>query len=299
MNRRITRTAALALLGTALLAPGTAHANIVITADSTGAPVESGDSGYLGQPLTLSGSGCTDGGMPTYLGQFSSMMGDPLLHPSMQPFEAQADEDGSVVWDFVIPLDNTLGEFHARWYCSTAPVESIDDPNMLWVGPVSTMTISNGVEPNGAQPNAMATSGALRNAGGTSTITFDQDPDGLPLVDKIEIPGEIAAELKAQVDERSETIGQVQRMYEIFLGRRADPQGLEFWEREAQTRNIKGIANRMANSRSTSASSPTRPTSSSSSGSTRPPSTATPTRPAGTTGCRPSAPSASSVSSWR
>jgi hypothetical protein len=245
MNNRITRTAALALLGTALLAPGTASADPTFSATVNGAPYFDAEIGRFRQQIDLQGSGCL---LPTvgggHMGEWISTEGDPWLVGGEHYFDIQTDENGTFAFEAHAILDPEIQRYHGRIYCATQAPTSLDDEAMLWVSPEGTMTM-NGED---APPVIAMGNRQAASSGSPSLTDLSFDPDALPLVDRIGIPGDVAAELKQQVDRRAEAVGRIQRMYAVFLGRRADPQGLDYWVRQSERKSPQTIARSMMRS---------------------------------------------------
>ncbi|MGN6692756.1 MAG: hypothetical protein ACTHN0_01135 [Aquihabitans sp.] len=211
-----TGIAVLALAGTAALAPtAVAGADPVIGVSSGGVPVSEAGTIGRGQALDIVGSGCASPtpGQPTYSGEFVSGAGDPWSNPAIQPFETVNTEDGSFSWSLTVPEDNFVGTVYARWYCSTSPASELSG-DMLWVGPLMSMNMSEGAVANRTASFAAkattstktaaktsskaATTAAAGSNGGGMTVTVD--PDALPVVDRLGITGDKAAKLKAKVD---------------------------------------------------------------------------------------------------
>jgi hypothetical protein len=212
-----TGIAVLTLTGAAALAPiSAASADPIVNFERDGAPVSSGATGSLGQVISISADGCTTPaeGDTTYMGQFVALDDDPLTSPSaFKAYEVETP-DGNLTWDATIPMENDLGTFTVRWFCAPNPVESLQDPSILWTSPPTSMTI---VAPEG---DRMATSATAKVSGtlasgritmstakqapssdmGGSTLQITTDVDALPAVDKMDIPGAISARLKKQVD---------------------------------------------------------------------------------------------------
>lgn len=197
--------ASLAVAGTSLLAPTMAGADPWVVGSSQGAPVLDGATGALGQTLVINGAGCDNASGTAVMGQFAALNADPAtVEPGTAlQIELPVDASGSFEWTTTIPLDNPVGQLQSRWYCATAPVSGLDDPSLMWVAPVFELTIEEG--PAGAAPNAsLASTGGQRSTSAATASsagpTFTVDPDALPLVDRIGIPGATAAKLKAKVD---------------------------------------------------------------------------------------------------
>lgn len=239
MKHRIARTAALALAGATLFTSTPAFADPTVTSTLEGEPIADEATGMLGQAALVTGSGCLnpEPGSPAYMGQFVTPGDDPAIDPAWHTYETQVDETGGFQWDTSLPLGAGIGTYKLRWYCSTATAASLADASMLWVGPIMTMTLVGGA------PNAMRTAVTTSASPGAS---FSVDPDALPLVDRVGIEGDLAAKLKKQVDERSEDVARIQRMYGVFFGRHADPQGLDFWLRQLAKKPVRTVAAGMA-----------------------------------------------------
>jgi hypothetical protein len=216
MNRRIARAASITLAGLAVLFPATsALADPSVSISVEGQPFSSGGSSSLGQSVHITGTACTNPDGPAYMGEFVIPGDDPWTAPSWHVYETPSDEAGSFTWDVVIPLDQGTGVFGSRWYCATAPVESLDDPAVQWVGPLVNMDI----QPSGGGSTLLRSASLATTSKTTKTtkattkkvatklvgdstggVTITVDPDGLPAVDRVNLPGDVAAALKARVD---------------------------------------------------------------------------------------------------
>lgn len=247
MKHPIVRTAALAIAGIAILTPMAAAADPVVTIKLDGAPLVDGGTGRLGQPVTVDIKECLVPSTQTggYLGVYLSTQGDPAQFPEIHETEELTDPTGAFTIDSTLDLVS-VGTYTARLYCSSAPSETIEDSTMLWVSPTVTLNVIE-AQPPGDQLRKSRTDSA--DPTGSNSLVITSDPDGLPLIDRIGIPGEPAAALKEQVDRRADRIGRVARMYKAFLGRRADRSGLEFYENQAERGvSAKAIAASLAGS---------------------------------------------------
>lgn len=250
MKHHLTRAAAIGILGAALLAPSIASADPIISATSGGQPILSdGATGHIGDAITLTGTGCTIAGRPAdaYMGLFTAQEGDPWVDAAWQPYQSQVDVSGGFSWDITIPEDNGRGTFGSRFYCSDGPVTDVHSETMLWVSPLVVMDIEDAPVAN---RTLAAKAGAMRTAAadtGDGSVSMTVDPDALPVVDRIGIPGPIAANLKMDVDEDKARIAQVQRMFRVFFGRSTDEDGLSYWLRHIGTdMTVKTAATNMA-----------------------------------------------------
>lgn len=245
-TRAVTMTAAATALSIGAMAP-LAGADPWVEFRSDGEPLVDGGTLDLGQPLEITGGACeaTEGAV---MGQFVSAVDDPaFVGPDEQwKIELPVDETGAFEWDLTIGAENDLGTFWARWYCASSPVDSLFDPQILWVGPAMSMTIQDG---GGIQP-AMAGGTTVRFARATTTtaaavtpmrrigraiaasvgapeepaatseasLRVDLDPDALPLVDRVGIDGPTAARLKDRVDDRVDALEAARRALADRLG---------------------------------------------------------------------------------
>jgi hypothetical protein len=250
MNRSRIAVAALAFGCASILAPAAASANpwVDVVASGTLTPLD-GTSGNVGQEIIVTGADCVspEPGAPTYMGEFAAIGVDPLTNPGVHIFETATDELGAFRWDVTIGVDTTSGRYHTRWYCSTAPVTSLDDPAMLWVSPVLWMDISDvpaapaarmqtvQKASSGAKATPLATRSSTaklakqQQRAGTpdraASVALVADPDALPALDRIGITGPKAAALKAKVDAAYDK----------------DARGLELLKKLAG-RNVKAVA---------------------------------------------------------
>lgn len=249
MNRSRIAVAALAFGCASVIAPAAASANpwVDIVASGTLTPLD-GTAGSVGQEIIVTGVDCVspEPGAPTYMGEFAAIDVDPLTNPSAHIFETSTDEVGSFRWDVTIPVDTTSGRYVTRWYCSTAPVTSLDDPAMLWVSPPLWMDISGAPAAPAARMQTVQKAASARTATpvgtlastsklakqqqrastpGAATVSLVGDPDALPAIDRVGITGPKAAALKAKVD----------------AAYRKDARGLELLKKLAG-RNVKAAA---------------------------------------------------------
>lgn len=249
MNRSRTAVAALAFGCASIIAPAAASANpwVDVVASGTLTPLD-GTAGSVGQEIIVTGTDCVspEPGAPTYMGEFAAVDVDPLTNPSVHIFETATDELGAFQWDVTIPVGTTSGRYITRWYCSTAPVTSLDDPSMLWVSPALWMDISDAPAAPAARMQTVqkassaakatplatrATSGKLAKQQRAATpdpaasVALVADPDALPAIDRVGITGPKAAALKAKVD----------------TAYNRDARGLEFLKKLAG-RNTKAVA---------------------------------------------------------
>jgi hypothetical protein len=232
MKNALPKLAGIALAA-ALLAPvASASADPVVSGTVNGSPVVDGVTGLLGQGVEVIGAGCTDPGtsQPGYMGEFISPSADPVVaDDAFQPYQTATDADGGFDWSVVIPLDNGTGTFYTRWYCSPGPVTSINDPSMLWVGPEMSMQIN--APDSGGTANRMsvrvttsktgkvtATAKTTKAAPAGPAVALHTDPDALPAVDKINIPGPLAAKLKKRTDAAAKGLAQFDNLFDHFLG---------------------------------------------------------------------------------
>jgi hypothetical protein len=225
MKRALAGVTMASVLAIGAMAPA-AGADPWVEFRSEGQPLVDGGTATLGQPLEITGGSCDPSSGQAVMGQFTSAVDDPaFVGEEMQwKIELPVDELGSFDWSLAIPEENSVGTFYARWYCATAPVESLFDPEIVWVAPLATMTIEPAAPgaPLGAVRRTdfqvRATTGAdlvrsglaavpgLRTAVAaatpedTGTVGFELDPDALPLIDRVGIRGPEAAALKERVD---------------------------------------------------------------------------------------------------
>ncbi len=220
MNHKLAKLASLALVG-GLLSPLVAGADPIVSVTSGGSPVTEISTGELGQPIAISIVGCIDPltELPGYVGLFTGRE-DPVVVTGWQVAEAPANESGGIEADLSIPLDNGTGSFFSRFYCSSAPVTDVDSPEMLWVAPLMTMDIQS------AQARRVRVSkDGIVNSGattGSSDLQVTVDPNSLPAVDRMGIPGAQAAKLKVRVDSASSALVKV-NLFIDWLFRRNPP----------------------------------------------------------------------------
>ncbi len=232
MKRRIVRGAALALVAGATLVPTMASADPVVSITIAGTPFVDGGTGTMGQNVTLAGSGCQNPtpGQPTYMGLFIAAPGDDPNLPTIRGYETQTNEANGFSLDSVIDVD-APGVQQVRFYCSTAQVTAVNDPSMLWVSPVVSMSVQN----TGAQPAALRTAltstvalastdtaSARTTSGGSNLgVVVKTDPNALPLIDKMGIVGKKAAALKAKVDASTSLVARAENLHRAFYRRTA------------------------------------------------------------------------------
>lgn len=193
------KLATLALAG-ALAIPSIAGAQASFTVKLDGAPVVSGQTGERGQSVDIGAAGCIDPNtqLPGYIGEFVSLDGDPALgYDTFQFGETLTDSAGNFDINVVIPMDGDLGTFYARWYCASTPVTDIFAEEMLWVEPLMTMEIQSAA---GGTPAGRSTNGTKGYTPSAASLTITVDPNSLPAVDRMGIPGAQAAKLKGKVD---------------------------------------------------------------------------------------------------
>lgn len=101
----------------------------------------------VGDQVDVYGTGCMIGGSPGYMGEFVAIGADPsgmtIDEPGVgafQTFETLTGPGGSFDWHPIAnaPIEQT---FYARWYCSSHPASGLDDPNVTWVSPLTSMTL--------------------------------------------------------------------------------------------------------------------------------------------------------------
>ena len=193
-------------------------------------------SGQIGESFDVMIDGCTNGGNPVYMGGYMTTTGStdaPVL---------VSDLSTTGSWTRHVQLDSVPGldvEVHA--FCASAPVTSIDDPNVLWISAPLHFTVVD--TPNVMRANATASPAVISAA----TSPLSVDPDALPLVDRMGIPGAQAAALKVQVDSNVTTVGQVSRLFQTFFGRPASTSDLQYWvSRLDKHTSVTTIANKFA-----------------------------------------------------
>lgn len=231
-SRTFIATAA-AIAGTTLLAPGIVGADPVLTAEMEGQSVVN-SSGEPGEMVTINGENCMnpEPGQPAYFGEFASMVGDPSIEGAAIPFEEMVME-GSFQWDVTLSPD-AAGTYYTRWYCSTSSMPEMSSQDLLWVSDLITFEV-------------MSMGGDARSSS-EIMASFRLDPDGLPAIDKVDIQGAKAADLKAVVDARAPKVATAQRLYSAFLGRPADSAGLAYWTGELDKGvSVRTLAARFAN----------------------------------------------------
>jgi len=205
----------LALLGSALFGTTAASAdpNLSVTADN--ATIGDGSNAQAGQEVVYQVTGCTtEGGAPGYAGVYLSSAGDPADGAAADHAEARVDEEGSLTWVAGVVKTDVPAQVFIRWYCAAQPAASWDDPSMLYAAPLMTITLGDGSASNAARstaaapqvrvrvaaaPTAAKAKAAVRTTAATTTHATS-DPNALPAVDKLNIVGPRAAQLKARTD---------------------------------------------------------------------------------------------------
>ncbi len=208
-TRRARTLVASIAAGAALLAsPAIAHADPTVSGTINGAPITDTNTGMTGQDVTLAGLGCSTGttGEQTYMGQFSAVGEDPTTAAYTDHSEWATDSTGSFSADITLPVDDPGGSpvsFQTRFYCATAPVNSLADGQILWVSPiyytdiassgtVGLMEIGPGTGglaiPKAAVSRFAGAEGRPSSPTDTSSGVLSVDPDALPMVDQHEHP---------------------------------------------------------------------------------------------------------------
>jgi len=241
MNRLATIATSLTVAGTVLLGTA-AGADPAVHLTSSGLPVTSGGGADYGQVVDLSVTGClTPGGDPGYVGQFVNWTADPGGTPIH--FETITDEAGSLSVQSTTPLLDTTQNMDLTWYCSTTPVTTTSDPNIIWLSPTFDYTIA--AAPEGARAGAanksvtMSKTSSKAKASKTPTtktptatvspapkggaVTMTVDPNALPKVDKMGIVGAKAAALKSKVDRQITVNHRLDALVQYLTGRKPAP----------------------------------------------------------------------------
>lgn len=202
--------------------------------------IPDGEMIMVGQADEINGYACVDevGLQSTYAGQFVSPDAGATLYKTL---ETPTEPDGSWTWMLMPNGEAPMGDYEIYFYCSTAPVTSLDpsnpsaNPDILWVSGMYERTLME------------ADARAASSGGSGPMVTID--PDALPRVDRMGIHGEEAAALKADVDAAVDDVAALDRLYGAFFGRHGDHAGMAHWlgqlERGA---SINQIANSFAKS---------------------------------------------------
>ena len=185
--------------------------------------------GAIGASFDLTMVSCTSGTAPEF-GLFVSDTGDPQsVEDEFRPWRSAVSSWGSAIWAPTIPSDNALSVFRIRYYCADGTPSTAGSSKITWSSSLYTFTVSA----NSAAPALRAaestgtplSAAALAAAGGTWSV----DPDSLPAVDNMGIPGAQAATLKARVDAIAAPSGQVTRLATAALGRQVDRAFMDTW----------------------------------------------------------------------
>lgn len=182
----------------------------------------------IGRTDTITGSGCTDIDGSAYVGQYVAYAGDTTYY---RTFETPANPDGSWSWTLTPGSESVLADFDIYFYCASDPVEAVPSSSITWASGAYTLAVVESTTARSAARTVASTSTApattsAKSAGLRSASTkltsglraskgkvapaktaaaptgslLTIDPDALPMVDKINIPGPRAAALKAKVD---------------------------------------------------------------------------------------------------
>ena len=224
--------AAALLIGAILAAPAAAMADPWVSATSNGTSFgEGGNTGVLGATISIVGSGCTNpvSGQPAYMGEFVGLS-DPMTDSNAMKFEFETDTNGGFEWETPMVADQTT--YYARWYCSTTPLDSLDQAD-LWVSPLIWMTFD--APPAGATPVAarqaksagitgskvqFASVRTLAAEPGAPTVELTTDPEALPAIDRMGIVGSKAAQLKGTVDWTANTSNKLANFFAYLSGKK-------------------------------------------------------------------------------
>ncbi|QXC62125.1 hypothetical protein KSP35_04765 [Aquihabitans sp. G128] len=242
MKRISVLATALALGGAAVLAPGTASADPIISVTSNGSPVVDGGVGVYNQAISIDIEGCvTDAGDPAYIGYFLTW----LDGGQGEQFESITGAGGSLHLDAQIGLNDTDKQLELNWYCAEGPLDGESEPAVLYLSPtfaytvaaaptearalrstssLRTATASAALKPTRSavakarkaaprrkvgvarRTSAAANVKALRNLGATTepvgAVSMTVDPNALPQIDRMGIHGAEAAALKVKADAR-------------------------------------------------------------------------------------------------
>jgi hypothetical protein len=223
--------AAALLIGAILAAPAAAMADPWVSAVSNGTEMgEGGNTGVLGDVITISGTGCVnpEPGQPAYMGEFVAQS-DPLNNPEAFKIEFETDASGAFEWE--TPMVAEAMTYYARWYCSTTPIDSLDQAD-LWVSPLSWMTFEEPTTPVAArqamtskvQLASFRTAAVTPNTG--PSVELVTDPDGLPAMDQMGIVGPKAAQLKSTVDWTANTSNKLANFFARLSGKRVKDDGV-------------------------------------------------------------------------
>jgi hypothetical protein len=240
-SMKTSRFAAAALLvGAILAAPAAAMADPWISASTSGTTYsEGGNSGVLGDTITIVGTGCTNpvSGQPAYMGEFVSLS-DPMTDPQAMKFEFETDASGGFEWEIPMVADSTT--YYARWYCSTTPLESLDQAD-LWISPLAWMTFEEPTSPAAAvQATSAMTIKSAKSAGNVQLasvrtaaapspapkVEIASDPDALPAIDQMGIVGSKAAQLKGTVDWTANASNALNRFFALLSGKKVKNTGV-------------------------------------------------------------------------
>lgn len=184
--------------------------------------------GVIGATFDITMASCTSGTAPEF-GLWVSQTGDPqTVSDEFRPWRAAVSSWGSAIYQPTIPADNSTGSFSVRYYCADGTPTDAGDAKIKWSSSLYTFSVS-AASTAGALAAAPAPGSAGVAGAAASVGTWSVDPDSLPAVDNIGIPGAQAAALKARVDAIAGPSGQVTRLATAALGRQADRAFMDKW----------------------------------------------------------------------
>jgi len=239
MKNPLIKLAGLALAGV-LVAPAMAQADPSVTATASGAPAGDVAYMGQPVHVVASDCINPADGTPGYTGEFVSMVGDPATNEPWQFGDTQADDTGEMTYDVVIPTGDpatfyvrwycasqpmtAIDSQQMLWVDSlmTIDIQPADAMSgrsatlkVAGGGKAVTATVAkrhtgstvirfpghgNGNGNGNGRPSGPTTTTVPATTPAAPALTINVDPNSLPLVDRIDIPGAQAAKLKVRVD---------------------------------------------------------------------------------------------------
>ncbi|MFZ4517955.1 MAG: DUF4214 domain-containing protein [Microthrixaceae bacterium] len=251
--------------GSSVHVPGNVSRSITVNSSSnpvTYAPAYATSAGK-GNTVKVYGAACAASG--GQWGGFGSAERDPAAASTptdLQQYLATSTRgDGALFWTTTIPAEAFVGTTYARFYCATAPVTSIGDARITWLGPLITYTVlATPISTNAVPQVALPRSFAVRlpfvgriaspvvaprqiSAGG---VVVNQDPDALPGKDLVGLTGDVSARLKARVDRVESASGRLTRLTLAALGRMPTRAFVDTWTPSVTAGDMSGLQKALA-----------------------------------------------------